>query len=131
MASKPTGYITLISLIVVGAVATAVTLSLILLGLSSARSSLSNQQGGSAYFLAEACVEEALREIRENSSYAGNDSLNFSVGSCQYTVSNQGGEQRLIQSTGTVGVNTRRIEAQTQSINPQIFINYWQEVTNF
>ena len=128
---KPKGYITLISLIVVGAVATAVTLSLILLGLGSSRSSLSNQQGSSANWLAHACAEEALQEIRNNSNYSGNDSMAFSTGSCSYTVTQGRGEERSIQAVGNEGSVTRRVEVSVSGIEPEIIINLWQEVADF
>ena len=55
------GYVFLISVLVIGAIAATTAISLILLGLASEQSGLSVIQSSQAYELAQACAERAFR----------------------------------------------------------------------
>ena len=125
------GYIALISVLILGAIAVAITLSVILLGLGSSRSSFSVQQGDQTKGLADLCIEEALQRIRNSSSYVGADTIVIGEGSCTYTVVNDGVQNRTIQASGTVDNITRRVLVTIDSINPLINITSWQEVADF
>lgn len=125
------GYITLISVLVVGAVGVAITVSLLLLGLGSSRTSFAYEQSNQAKALANACAEEALQTIRNNTSYVGTSGFDLGQGSCSYTVTNEGGENRTITAVGVVGIINRRVEVVIGDINPQINIVSWQEVADF
>src|SRR3989338_257102 len=122
------GFITLLSVLVIGAVATAVATSLIFLGLGSARTSFAAQQSGQARALATACAEEALERIRESSSFSGNGELNNADGICSYAVTSQGGANRAIFTTGTVAAFWRKTRITIDRINPTINIASWQEI---
>ena len=125
------GYITLISVLVVGAIGLAASLSLILLGTDSSRTSFAGEQSSQAKALADACAEEALREISESSSYTGNDSISLGQGTCAYDVTSQGGGNRTIEASGTVGSVVRKVEVLIDAVSPQINISSWQEVADF
>ena len=122
------GYITLISVLIVGAVGTAATLSIILLGLGSARTSFVVEQSNQAKGLANACAEEALQQIRDSTPFVGSGNLAFGQGTCAYTVTSQGGTNRTIDTTGTVGSITRKVEVLITAINPSIVVSSWQEI---
>lgn len=122
------GYITLLSVLVVGAIGTAVTASLILLGLASSSNSFTYQQMHQAKSLANACAEEALEEIRGLSSFVGTGTLSLGLGACTYEVTNTGGESRLIKTSGTVGTAVRKTSITITAINPLIIISSWQEL---
>lgn len=125
------GYVTLLTVLIVSAVGVAIASSLLLLGLGSSRSSLSLQQSKQAGALADACVEEALQQIRFSTSYSGTATLSFGTSSCTYLVTVGGGENRNIESTGTVGAVVRRVEVDLSQINPKIVVSSWQEVASF
>jgi len=125
------GYITLISVLVVGAVGVAITTSLLLFGLGSSRSSFAAEQSAQARALAGACAEEALQQIRDSTPYTGSDSLSLGQGSCDYTVTNGGGQNRTIEATGTVGSVVRKVRVVIDTINPSINITSWQELADF
>ncbi len=125
------GYITLISVLVVGAVGIAVTVSLLLLGLDSSRTSFAYEQSNQAKGLANACAEAALQTIRDNTSYVGTGNIALGQGNCSYTVSSEGGENRTITATGIVDIINRKVEVVIDDINPQINIASWQEVADF
>ena len=68
---RAAGYITVISVLVIGAVGTALAVSLLLLGLGASRTSFTIQVSQRAQALANACAEEALQAIRNSTSFWG------------------------------------------------------------
>lgn len=124
------GYIALISVLAAGAIGVAVSISLLLLGLGSSRTSFAYQQSNQAKALANACVEEALEQIRSSILYAGNGNLSFGAGACAYTVMNQGGQRRTIAASGAVDNTVRKIFVIINSVNPLIAVASWQEVAD-
>ncbi len=125
------GYITLISVLVVGAVGVAITLSLILLGVGSSRTSFAVEQSNQAKALANACAEEALQQIRDSTPFTGTGNLTLGQGTCTYTVTSQGGANRTITASGTVSTIMRKVKIIINKINPTIQVVSWQEVDNF
>lgn len=122
------GYITLLSILVVGAVGIAVTISLVLLGLGSSRTSFAVEQSNQAKGLANACAEEALQQIRDSTPFTGTGNLSFGQGTCTYTVTSQGGSNRTVDATGTAGSILRKVRVIVSTINPSIGISSWQEI---
>lgn len=129
--ANPKGYIALVSVLVTGAVGTVLAVALILLGLSSSRSSLSDQQAYQARGLANACAEEGLQQIRDVNSFTGSGGLSIGQGTCTYTVTDLGGENREIESVGTVNQVVRKVDIFLNQINPNIGITSWTEVASF
>ena len=127
------GYITLVSVLVVGAVGIAITTSLLLLGVGSSQTSYAYQQSNQAKFLANACAEEALQQIRDSTLFAGSNSLTLGQGTCTYTVINTTptGQERTITASGTVGTIIRKVVIFINKINPTMKVTSWQEVAGF
>ena len=123
------GYITLISVLVVGAVGTAIALSLLLLGNGTSRTSFALQQSAQARGLANACAEEALEQIRDSTPFTGSGNLTLDQGTCTYTVTNTAppGQERQVIASGTVGTIVRKITITITTINPFIIVSQWQE----
>ncbi len=128
---KQTGYITLLSVLIVGAVGVSITASLLLLGLGSSRTSFAKEESAYAKTLANACAEEALQQIRDNISFTGTNNIAFALGDCTYTVTNTGGESRTIATSSTVGTIVSKLNITIDDINPRINILSWQEVADF
>lgn len=128
---KQFGYVTLLSVLVVGAVGVAVSLSLLLLGLGSSRTGFALQQMYQAKALADACAEDALLEIRNATSFTGNGSLTLGQGTCSYTVTSQGGQNRTVTATGMVGSVTRKVKGVLTKVSPNITVASWKEVGDF
>lgn len=122
------GFITLVATLVVGAVGLSIALSLLLLGLGSSRTSLTTQQSTQARTLANACAEEALQKIRENSAFTGSGGLSIGAGTCSYSVTSGAGQARHIDASGTVGAIVRKLDIDITAIKPKIIISLWQEV---
>lgn len=125
------GYITLVSVLIIGAIGLAISLSLILLGLGSSRSSFASQQSNQAWALANACAEEGLQQITDSTPFVGTNTLTLGQGSCTYTVTSQGGSNRTIEASGSVGTIMRKVKVIINAINPQIIVSSWLEVDDF
>ncbi len=125
------GYITLISVLLVGAVGLSIASSVLVLGVGTARTGFALQQSNEAKALANACAEEGLQRIRESAVFEGTDSLTFGSGTCTFTVTNLGSQNRSITATGTVGTVVRKVAVTISAINPRIVVSTWQEVADF
>lgn len=125
------GYIALISVLIIGAVGMAITVSLLVLGIGNARTSFALVQSSQAKALAGACAEEALQEIRDNTAYTGSQTSSIGQGLCTYTVTDQGQQNRRVEASGSVDATIRKIEINITNINPAIEIDSWEEVDSF
>lgn len=128
--SNPSGYVTLLSVLVVGAVGLAISISLVLLGTASSLSSFTMEQSNQAKGLANACSEAALQQIHDNTAYTGTAGLTLGQGTCSYTVTNTGGTTRTVAASGTVGTIVRRVTILVSSLSPLITLTSWQETAN-
>lgn len=125
------GFVALISVIIIGAAAVSVAVSLLLLGLGSSKTSFALEQSNQAKSLANACAEQALEIIRENPPYSGTGGLALSYGTCAYTVIDSGGQNRTINAGGTAGSIIRKVKVSVSQITPVINISSWQETADF
>lgn len=128
---RSSGFATLVSILLVGVIGLAISVSLLLLGLSSSRTSFAQEQSYQAKALTDACAEEALEQIRDSTPFTGSGTLTLGQGSCSYTVTSQGGANRTITASGTVATMTRRARVIINQINPTIGVTSWQEVADF
>jgi hypothetical protein len=119
------GYVALLTVLVLGVIATTVATSLVLLGLGHTRTSLSEIQSASAKTAADACVDDALRQIKLTPSFTGNGSLTMPNSSCNYTVINS--STSSISATGISGNVTRRVTVDLSARAPNIIYTKWQE----
>lgn len=128
---RESGFITLLTVLIISAVGVAIGTSLLLLGLASSRSSLSVQQSKQAAALADACAEEALQQLAFATSYTGPVSLSFGTGSCTAAITVGSGGIRTIDATGTVVTVVRKAKVITSQLTPKIVVSSWQEVASF
>ena len=131
LTANTSGFITLISVLIAGAVGVGIVTSLILLGLGSSRTSFALIQSNQAKTLANACAEEALQQIRDSTPFSGTGNLTLGAGTCTYTVTKLTGQNRTITGSGTVGTIIRKISISLDKITPNINITSWQEVADF
>jgi hypothetical protein len=128
-AEQPHGYIALMAVLIVGAASLAIGLALLTMGADSQRSTLVLQQSAQALSLATACAEEALQEIHDDTTFTGTGNLNLGEGTCSYTVTNTGGSNRTITTSGIVGSVTRKLEIYATIGVSSISIISWQEIS--
>lgn len=121
------GYVMLISMIIIGAVGTSVITSSLLLGTGYSKTSIALEQSQKARMLANSCTEKALGEVWLLDSYEGSASLNFSEGSCEYSVSGLG-EIKTINSEGVFGASVKKIIVGVDQLHPYVNISSWQEI---
>ena len=127
--SAESGYVALLAVLIVGAIATATGIVLLLTSADSQRSVLVSQQSKQARSLAVACSQEALQLMYENTSYTGSGNLTLGQGSCTYTVTNTGGSTRSVAATGTVNNTSRKIQLNVTIGSLNISITSWQDVS--
>lgn len=123
------GYIALLAVLIVGAAATAIALTLLMTGTDAQRSTLITQQSTQARQLANACAEEALLVIHDNTAYTGTGNLTLATGSCTYTVTNTGSSTRTISTSATINNVVRRVTVYVTIGASSISITSWQEVS--
>lgn len=125
------GFITLIAMLVVSMVGISITVALLLAGVSSSKTGGALEQSRQAGVLATACANNALERVRKNPTFTGTGNLVMDIGACSYTVSNTGGETRIINSTGNVGSVVKKEKIQISAITPKIVVSSWQELADF
>lgn len=129
---KRKGFILLISILIIGAIASAILSSLLLLGMSANQVSLSVQQSEKALATAQACAEYALLKLRQSPAYDGNEFLSFGDDQCEVlTVGGIGNNNRAVCTEGTSGEAIRRLEIAINQVLPQTTLYSWQEVGIF
>ncbi len=129
--SRP-GYAFLVTVLLIGAVASTVVASLLLLAAGTAKNSLAVQESAGALDNARSCAERALYLLRSDGSYAGGDTLSFTLGTCRIlTVGGEGNAARTLCVEGTVGEATRRLEIEIGQLIPTVSISSWREVPTF
>lgn len=123
------GYIALLTVLIVGAAATAISVTLLLTGADAQRAGLVSKRSVQARNLATACAEEALQIIHDATAYTGTNGLTLGAGTCTYTVASTGSTTRTIDVTGTVGGVIRKAKIYVTINSLNISITSWQEVS--
>lgn len=126
---QESGYVALMAVLIVGAVTTAIALSLLLGGTDSQRASGIGQQAVQTRAAANACAEEALQQIHDNTAYSGSSNLTLATGTCTYTVTNTGTSTRTITTAGTSQGAVRKVQVYVTISTTSISITSWQEVS--
>jgi hypothetical protein len=123
------GYVFLITVLLVGAIAIAVVTSLLFLATNTARSALTLQQSSLSHSYAVSCAELALRSLRTSANYAGDETVSMPHGTCKiYDVQGSGYENLAVCVEGVSGSTTRRMELTVASVLPSVSVSSWQEV---
>ncbi|MFA5163297.1 MAG: hypothetical protein WC441_02085 [Patescibacteria group bacterium] len=121
-------YITLISVIITGAVILAIIIFFLESGTGATKNSQDKLQASQARALANACAEEALQAIRDDINFTGSGSLNLGSLTCNYLVTNSGGSNRTINASSTVGSNVQKARVVISTTSPKILVTSWDEV---
>lgn len=130
--STKNGYILLITVLIVGAIASAILSSVLLLGISLNQVSLSVLQANQALALAQGCAEHGLLRLHESPAYAGNEFIAIGTNQCEIlSVGGIGNNDRVLCAEGTMGDSVRRLEIVVNQVLPQTTIYSWQEVSVF
>lgn len=126
------GYILLITILIIGAIASAILSSLLILGISANQVSLSVLQATQSLANAQGCADYGLLKLRQSPSYAGNEFLTIGADQCEMlTVGGIGNNNRVLCTEGKIGDSVRRLEIVINQVLPQTKIYSWQEVAVF
>lgn len=128
--TKNNGYVILLTVLVVGAVAVTAAAALLIVGVDSAKNANLKVSSHSAGLLADACAEEALEVIRESLSFSGYGSLGLGESGCSYFITKLSGQNRTIVASSTVGGAARAVRIKIDRMFPIISIVSWQETAN-
>jgi len=132
ISSSRSGYTFLLSVLFVGAIAIAVTGTMLLMGWLTLKNAQIIEQSGRAFELAMTCAEHGLIELFEDGNYQGDEELTKSDGTCTILrTGGSGNENRTLCTEGMSGGTTRRFEIVIEHILPSISIFAWQEVELF
>ncbi len=130
--TKIKGYITLLSVIVVGVISMSITIALILINVDNIKTTIDYENGKQAEYLARACGEIALEKIWNDGQYMGNETMSLTNGSCQIlAVEDSGTQTPTIKVVGTSGLSVKRFEISLSQATPQIEISYYREKGSF
>lgn len=126
---KKNGYIAFTSILIVSAVALLISVSMSILGIDEAKSSLTYKKGQETLKIAEGCLEEALIRIRDDVFYTSG-SLNLPDGSCTINVSANGSE-KTIDIVAVISGNPgyeKHLLVLTEFSAGDVVIKSWQEI---
>ncbi|MEN9881426.1 MAG: hypothetical protein RLZZ308_609 [Candidatus Parcubacteria bacterium] len=130
-ASNPRGYIALFSVIVLGAIGTAITVSLLLSGIGASQTGLVLAEKTQARMTATSCAEEVLQQILDTGIDTGTGSMSIGSSTCTYTIISTGIESMLVQVEGIQGKAHSKMSVVVASSTPRIKLSSWQEVSGF
>lgn len=122
------GYITLITTLIISAVALGTVLSVMQSGIIDTKIYATRASGIAAQTLADTCVETALQTIWSNIAYTGSGTLTHNDGTCIYSVSDPETGGRVIVATGTADTVSRVIEVMVDTSGLALDIVSWQRV---
>ncbi|KKU20065.1 MAG: hypothetical protein UX30_C0004G0013 [Candidatus Saccharibacteria bacterium GW2011_GWA2_46_10] len=126
------GYTFLLSTLFVGAVALAVTGTMLMLGWMALRNGVIIEDSGKAYELAMTCAERGLVELFNDENYYGDENISLGEDSCSIlAIGGSGNENRTLCAEGKSGSSVRRMEIIIERILPAIKTSSWQEVDVF
>ncbi len=129
--SRP-GYIFLLSVLSIGAIASATTISMILLGLAAQQNGATVVETTQAWEYAQSCVERSLHSLRQDPSYIGEQTITFARGTCQiYSIGGAENVERTICVLGRSGDSVRRVEVKVKRLLPITMIDTWRETDAF
>lgn len=127
------GFIALITVLVITAIAVGVSTSSALSGVSASQLVIKQVRSAQALSLADACGEEALLRLKNNFNYAAGlrETVSFGTeGSCDI-VSVIGVVEKEIRAEASADNEIRRIKIFATKPGSSLVIDSWQEVADF
>jgi hypothetical protein len=121
------GFTTLFAVLLLGSITLAVVIYISSTSFWTMRNSIDMKYATQARYAVDSCMEQVLELIRNNNNLVRtNEQLEFEGYVCQYTISNLGGQVRLIDAQVAHKNFFKRIEVKTTNLNP-ITLEYWVE----
>ncbi len=122
------GFIALTAAIIISGVLVLVAIMAGQLSIGRLQMISSRQQALESYYTAQACAEEALMRLKEDSKYSGNETISVDGRDCQIL----GIEGNwTIKTSANLFNKTKKIKVAIGQIDPEVVINSWEEVSDF
>ena len=125
------GYLAIFAVIMVISIVLVLVLSFSVKSYHSILNSRGTYRSNQAKALANMCGEYGLKQIRDLNTFTGSNTLTLGSGSCTYTVSDLGGTNRQVNSSGVINNITRKVKIMVVSVTPIVTVSSWQEVADF
>jgi Tfp pilus assembly protein PilX len=127
------GFMILIATITVLVIVTVITVSMLYISTSATQSNQIVEQSTQARYLADACIERALVEIKIDADYAGDENIDFETNSCEILPMTLIGSEYQIRTSGIVGDVVRKLNvtATRDGGDGYMSIVSWTEVADF
>lgn len=126
------GYAFLVTVLVIGVMATATATSLMLLGWAAEQNGFLVERSGQAEEYAKSCLERTFLQLRTEPTYAGGETFTFPKGSCViHAVAGDGLYDRRVCVEGKSGKTTRRFQVAIAELFPRIKTSAFAEVAEF
>ena len=126
------GYIALMTVILMGAIVSAITVTLLTLSIVYNKNSITYMKQQTARNYTDSCAEEALRIIRTK-VYTGSGTIDIngdSINDCTYVIS--GTQPNLIILTEIIPSPAdgpkRKVQITTTAVSPKIILSSWNEI---
>ena len=122
---KKNGYVSLISVIIIGAIVLAAVLSLTFISLQQSAGMIERTRTLRNYYLANACANEALVKLQKDSNYTGNETITIDDYSCSIeNISGSGNSGRIIIASSQIVNQQKKIEIIIDQLRPKTIIKF-------
>ncbi|MFC1802139.1 hypothetical protein ACFLY7_01735 [Patescibacteria group bacterium] len=123
------GFVGLISVLVVGALILTIAIGSSLRSIGETNMAFGEQEGNRALAMAEMCAEYGLMRLESLFNYSGNESLNVDGETCYIgTVTGSGNFNRSLTASSTVSNYVKTVEVVVYRISPNMEITSWQDI---
>ncbi|MFH0770029.1 MAG: hypothetical protein V1926_01485 [Candidatus Peregrinibacteria bacterium] len=131
-ATRRNGYVFLMSVLFIGAIATAVASTSLLLGWMEMRDSRVFERSSRAFLLAQNCADRGVMELFNDNAFVGGTTVTTEDGECSILLTGgSGNENRTLCAEGVSGGAVKRLEIVLQRILPSVHVLAWREVSHF
>ncbi|MBI3421155.1 MAG: hypothetical protein HY006_03765 [Candidatus Sungbacteria bacterium] len=127
--NKSGGYVALLSVLIISGLTLVIAIGLAFRSIDDSKITTARAFGAITQNLAEACAEDALKKVKDSGSYQGNETLTFSLGTCQIYQVTKVGTIYTIKTQNTVSGFTQKIVVIVDRNNMNVLS--WQAVADF
>lgn len=124
------GYVLLVSVLIIGLIATAAVTSTLLWSTDGARTGAVSKHAAQAYAASLGCATQAFSLLSSSSAFTGSESLSIGTGECTLTVADDAQAEKVVHISSTNSGVTRRSVVTISALNP-LTIDSWKDVPDF
>jgi hypothetical protein len=129
---RSSGYVALMSVLIISAVTLLITLGAASRSLDETQSVILQDASTRAFIMADYCAEYALMRLLDTFRYAGGETLANGDYTCDILiVEGTGNLDRVIKAQSAVGNAIRKVRVEISRISPIISIEKWHNVADF